>query len=831
MLILHLWRRALVTVFLLVFALASSCRPGEAATNLVEMSVSAGWNGHYREGGSWVPVRVTLRSNSSAVISGDIQINDVATTDEGGFVRPIPTVYDAPVTLPPGAVKHMLLSLPGMDVQGEVDVRFDVGGQTVATQAAFPVPFSADTTTIGAMTNDPSSVSWLSHLVLPGGRYAAITVGLDVLRAPWEVLSAFDALILSNLDTGRLDDAQRVGLQRYVQEGGTLFLIGGPDWQETLQRLPTALLPGPVVGSRSIDELPLPSCLGRSGATHLRVQTIISIIRGRRGWICARAGAMPLVAVTRLGLGQVVYLAFDPGVVMTRSSRYGAVVGTLLGSLTPEAMRRAAIPVGYVTPTHLEPGAGPLAVSTEMANIQPPNLQLLLPILMVALYLSIAAVVGMVITRRIDRALALWIAVPLVALTSVVLTGSVAGGEQGENALVNTVGVVTMDGHGPRYPAHLYTGITAWRSGTYTLSYSGGAQVSTAGQYVRSRQSSSLSATPWMVTEGSETQIRIPPARSGRTRTVALRAEISLGASIGANLRLDSSGAIVGTVHNGAAFPLLRPALVAGQAAVRLPTIVSGESIRVRLVPTVAMRRHDAPPMAIRLYGQTTLYGSRSTLPTEGTLDARIANAMGILPEVNDLSPAGQVQLLAWTDQPLAPLRLEGGLDSAPGRRDLTLIVQPITVNFPNKTFHLRIGTIDARLLAALPARPESVCCGPLVQSMYLASGGSAVFAFDLPQPSRLRARKLAIVADVLDPYEYAAQYESIPPGLGSTYNWRLGRWLPLDFRQGKALIPDPGNAVSATGIVLLKVSITNAIGGLAVMNPQHDLQIEGDFG
>src|SRR5260370_13967866 len=83
-----------------------------------------------------------------------------------------------------------------------------------------------------------------------------------------EVLGNFDVIVLDNFNTNKLSIAQLTALQTWVNQGGALIEIGGPQWQHTLAPLPPQLMPVFMP-----DQLALPpgSQLLPTGYPHLSV--------------------------------------------------------------------------------------------------------------------------------------------------------------------------------------------------------------------------------------------------------------------------------------------------------------------------------------------------------------------------------------------------------------------------------------------------------------------------------------------------------------------------------------------------------------------------------
>jgi len=70
-----------------------------------------------------------------------------------------------------------------------------------------------------------------------------------------QALATFDLIVVTNVDTSQLDRARLGALRTYVRNGGSIIVVGGPTWQETLRPLQAALLPGQVSGLRVLPNL------------------------------------------------------------------------------------------------------------------------------------------------------------------------------------------------------------------------------------------------------------------------------------------------------------------------------------------------------------------------------------------------------------------------------------------------------------------------------------------------------------------------------------------------------------------------------------------------
>jgi hypothetical protein len=196
----------------------------------------------------------------------------------------------------------------------------------------------------------------------------------------------------------------------------------------------------------------------------------------------------------------------------------------------------------------------------------------------------------------------------------------------------------------------------------------------------------------------------------------------------------------------------------------------------------------------------------------------RVRNATTMLSQSQSLSALGQVLLIGWSERPLGAVRVDG---SAPQRRDLNLIVVPLSVHFPSHgSFRLRAGTFGAHLVDIVPRAPDSSCCffSRFDHQLSVGPGGSFTFEFDTPTNGLVRFSQLALTVNSGD--------DGV--GAGRVYDWRAHRWVAVDLSSGTARLPDPNRFVSPRGQIMLALEATSGSGDLTISDPYGDVQLSG---
>jgi hypothetical protein len=791
----------------------------------VSLTVATGYGGHYRAS-AWVPIRVTLQNRSSAALSGSITVPDQGSKTQFA-AQDSYSVYQMPVVLPAEATKQVTMYVQGRDFGDAVRVQFVVAGKTVGATSDSPTSFDDQTVSLGALATAPDLVSWLRRTKIQNTSLSTTLLSPATLDPIAEALANFDAILLTNFDTSRLDREQMAALERYVRAGGSLILVGGPDWQETLRPLPSTLVPGNLRGARTLGAL---SGLQSLAGTRPPVQrTIVTVLDHPRGSVVASQAGLPLVVRQRLGQGRIIYLAFDPAV-DAFPRWHGAV--TLLSDLVTQAAPQA---VGRVTSSgqgsFFNDRFGPSTMRQVLANV-PDNAtwpSLFLLIALVILSILIVGPVNFMLLRRLGKRELAWVAIPVLGSVCLASSIAVASHLKGNMVLLNTVGVVELDGNSASHPATLYVGLLAPIRGDYRAVWDGQALPQSLPQYFR--DPASAPGTPSLgvrFQEGSQTAVDFPSMNMWSTRTAALRTSVTIPGTVRSNLHLAADGSIVGTVHNGTNLLLVRPIIMAGRATVRLSDMPPTATRRVRIRPHASLPGQVQPALWDQIYGATSPdpgFGSwdgdpweEPPLGTEASLSDRLRNAAERLPEARDIAALGEILFLGWSQKPLGTFTVDG---AAPQRRDLNLIASPLSVHFPRGPFRLLPGTIGANLVDARPRQPQSSCCFDSVTppAVAVGPGGSATFQFDLPVAPHIHFRELALSA--------GGSGGSVS-AVGQAYDWPADKWVDIGLQAGNAMLPRPDRFISSAGALQVRLRSTAELGDLVIADPHQDLQLSG---
>ncbi len=298
--------RSLTALLIAGLVIAQAAIPaGAQSDDGISLAGSAGFDGYFKEQ-HWIPVQVEL-ANEGPDLEAQIEIRQLPERAGEGIQ------YSWPIALPSVARKRSTFYVfPGSNtrslelsltadgkpiVQSNLPLsRLSISDSLLGVMAANPTPFTAIRSAGGSSGSSRVEVAVLTPDSLPD-------------QAP--ALSALDAMIISDQDTGTLSAAQRQALAGWVASGGRLLIGGGPNWQKTTAGL-TELLPMTVSGTQSAASLDsLGSFVGiGQGPTGNTILAISHPVEDSE--VLIEQDGMPLLLTRSFGLGEVAFLAADP---------------------------------------------------------------------------------------------------------------------------------------------------------------------------------------------------------------------------------------------------------------------------------------------------------------------------------------------------------------------------------------------------------------------------------------------------------------------------------------------------------------------------------------
>jgi len=843
-------RMACAVLSLLALALATPSGTGVVARGLaarapsisfpaqspVTLKVVAGYGEEYRKS-AWVPVRVSVHNRSAAAVRGTVAIPDHGFSSQFSAAS-YSALYGAQLTLSPGESKQVTLYLPGQHIGDQISVQFLVAGRHVAAASDAPAALDDRTISVGGLSDDPQLLTWLQRLKPQYSSVHVVDLSPSTLDPVPEALGNFDAIVLSNA-TLSLDRDQLDSLTGFVHDGGSLILVGGPSWQQTLGPLPSALVPGRLSGSRAVPDLSgLRSLTGYPldnprtkpfGDPQPKARTVVSILTRPVGSVLAAQAGIPLVVRRAVGQGRVIYLAFDPAVDSIARWRGAAQLLTYLVTQTDPSVAVRLSSSGS-QPGYFPDRFGPDMMRQELENVPSataPSLFLLIALGLLSVLLL--GPLNLLLLRHFRKEEWAWLTMPCLALLCLATTMTVTLRLKGATMLLNTVSAVELDGGGMR-AATVYVGIFAPLRGDYHLVWDGRGLAQGLPAYSPGLGTSPGNPPPGVrVQEGDQTGIDFLSMNMWSTRSVALRTRVAVAGAVRGDLHLSPDGSVRGIVHNETGLTLTHAVIVAGEAVLHVSDLPPKAARSIAIRPSFDIHRAGHSIWG-QIYGPSPsshAFASWDGDPweepapaTEQSVTDRLRNVAERLPEARDIASYGEILFAGWSQDRLGTLSVDG---SIPRRRDLSLVFAPLSVRFPRGSFQLRPGTLGAYLVDARSQQPQSACCSgfdtPARGAIDLGAGDMATFQFDIPGGRRVRFRRLTLSLNAGGADEN---------GIGRVYDWRARQWSPVNFQSDNAALSNPSRFISPAGALLVRLRGSDAAGDVIITDPHLDLQLSG---
>lgn len=277
--------------------------PPIAAQTGLDLRVEAGFDGFYKTGHLWTPVRVTI-ANQGPGAELELRLKDEYYQTE--------VLYRYPLELPSQSRKQLTLNLPIRQQQLTLELVDHSGAPLLAR----PVELQAlndSAYLVGVVAGDPSLLNALGGLTtVSGERVAVAHLDLADLPADPQAWDALDLLVFNDVDTSPLTPEQQTALTHWVSSGGRLIIGGGPNAAQTISGL-QSLLPFQEV---RLETLPHPlTALANFVKTGLddRGPYVAAVPPASTTGVTLSEGNLPLILSLKRGLGQVHYLALDLG--------------------------------------------------------------------------------------------------------------------------------------------------------------------------------------------------------------------------------------------------------------------------------------------------------------------------------------------------------------------------------------------------------------------------------------------------------------------------------------------------------------------------------------
>ncbi len=884
------WALMPVSIFallaLLLFPLTASAHAltpraaGAAQADGPRFSVNAGFDTRYRDG-NWIPVVISL-NNSGSEFNGTLSISTVS--PYGGNNNPTAT-YQAPVNLANGAQKQITMYIPlstgaSGTTQSIIVNLLDSNNHLVSKQSSTLNALGVGDVFVGVLSDQSTGFAPLNAVPLPNQGGSVIVEQLSASSMPTiaAVLKNFDVLVLDNFTTGTLSTAQLNALDTWVNQGGSLIEVGGPEWHRTLSPLPADLLPVNLTGTGTVPaRTPLLPVGGpdRGGVdaqgsvpdtASAPVPVSTATLTTTKAISLLASGTTPLIVQAQQGEGNITYLAFDPTLNPLAGWPGASMLwkGLLLRNLGDQLLSSATSSGFGTNPKgQFVVGGMDSLLQSLMPNTVPSPWLLL--VLLVGYLLILGPVRLLVVRWRKKRSWSWRIVLASIVVFSL-LTYGLALQEKGTSVLSDSVSVIQLSGSSTLAHETTYLGVFVPNQGDFLVHLPGNVLAQPSPNSFSSTAGQQTTISP----DQSGTNVNLQGVDIWTLRSILAQQDQPVHGGIVSHLE-DINGTLTGSITNTLSYSLSDVYVLMTNSFARIGNLAAGQTVQVNLpLNTTANGGYNVPlatQIAISVNGGQPYYGpyyNGSQPLSESQRHLAILSALSGqgyygLPicgggpcKVVPAAPASN-NLLIQPAQRVSTVRifLSGGAPLAGYALDPLLVPNapatvigwanvpaggnnPVTINgftSPGLSETLVQAPIDLTFSGPLNLPTNYLTGQPVdVQSkgsnvqleapgVYVVSTGSMTFEFALPAASRLHASSMTFS----EPSTLSQIIPSGGPNSGTgdvnsmqiyLYNWQAGNWDSYTMQEYSFSVDNTAPYIGPNGRVLVQFLNTSSSTG-----------------
>lgn len=589
----------------------------------VQLIVAAGYNGRYHPD-HWFPITVEV-TNTGVDLDATLEWDFDDWSNTGTFQRDI--------DLPRGARKRVTFYALAQNHRQQGTLRVLANGELIETQDVPINPINNNSYVVGVVSSNQDLLNSLIGRMVGGWNIEKIALEPHELSVHIPVLSAMDAIFLHDVDTlQELTAEQRQALQLWVSLGGTLVVGGGIHAEQTTAGLDPLL---PIrVGQlgQSGDLSGLLELLEEEQFQPPVSQSPINLVELRpTGEAIDLDG---LLTRRPLGAGHVIFTAFD--------------LADLRGWTGEASLWTALLDMNV----NAQPFMG--NINATFDNALQLN-QLFLPSFWVLLayivfYILVIGLVNFLVLRRLRRLELAWITTPALILLFVVATYGVGLLIRGVQPIVVQATLVHGFEGQDQAMAQAMVGLYSPRRDTYQLTRANEVMMQRLNIWNENNQSATAMA--WTDTTSQMRDILVDVSS---LREFQLQETVALDIMVSSEITTIDQRTFRITVTNRGNQPIQDASVVYRNAIVPIGTLQPAEARET----TITADLPDENNTVTGLQESTDDVLHRNRLLATWLSSDSIGPWGGDTATINRI-PDDQVYLMAWQDQPLLDLELNG---------------------------------------------------------------------------------------------------------------------------------------------------------------------------
>jgi uncharacterized protein YceK len=772
----------LISLIIILFLVLSLPAVAEADSTL-SMTAKAGFNGYVRTG---EPVSFTVKiDNPGPEIRGDLQ---VSCNQFGSRV-----IYSRQVVLPQGACKSF--NIYASDDQGQsFNLRLMAKDKELVSSRVKVTRLPPQEMMVGVLSDNLEALNHLGAVKLPGNAQRVTVINLkgeDIPSNPI-MLESMDVLVLADFSSHNLRPKQLSSMQSWVEGGGLLVTCGGANWQKTLNSLPETLLPVQVSGSVQVSSL---AELEKWTGQQLPAGKNIILSQGQttRGTTLVANGQSPVLVASKIGHGNVYYLACDPGSspfdnwsgndslwlnIFTHSDPHQVISAANARTMMMDQRRHE---IGWALrsiPASDLPSRGLLAA-------------------VLLLYILILGPGAYLLLKKFDRRELGWIVIPLTAILLFSATYFVGFKGKGRDVFTRVISIVQIEPEFDYARVNSYIGAFAPTHREFSVKLTGNLLVDILPMdFYRDGPGIDNENLPVLATvkQGADTRVSFGDLSRWSTRSIATRSSIYQPGNIDAKLYTQGNK-ITGTVTNNTRQTLSDCIIFSRYGYQKLNKLEPGETTQVDFMLYLSMQNR---PSYYRLFESYPINYPRGFNPFRAQDNSKM-RIMEMYFNRGQGQDNEKLMFIGWSEE-----EIKGVLDSNGMGKvyPSTAWLSPLPVNIlQGDKVSIPPGIINGRIIEV-----KANHCEQNLQGVQFG-GGPVTFQLDLPyEPGSLQVERLNLLAPA-DNFQSARWIKM------ELYQWSTGSWKEVKYQLMGNSIEDWQKYLSEKGSLRVRISPSGADG------------------
>ena len=430
-----------ITFFLICILMLSGLTPVYGNGD-IKINTEIGFDNTYRSD-SVTPIVITIENNKKD-IDGEIQIE--IPSEMGPMGVDMVSIYAIDINHPKGTVKKYTMNIPIPSSLLNTKLKIVEGKNTLIEEyVRIDRGVAENVMLAGVLSDNPANLNYLNGFTfknIQGSTSMKIAnLNEETFSVDLDVMKGFNAIIMNDYDSSKLNKEQYNTLKKWVEQGGFLIIGTGPNGGKTLSIFKDDFITGDRGEQAKVSAKGLGDIVGDSFAQTIDVMDI----EVKDGENLFSENGISMAQQIDKGKGRILVLSFDIGlepITSWKLNRY--FIEALLQRAAP------AIYSGQNLEKYMMSGRNyNYTMDRALRNI--PELPLpgsKIIIILFAIYIVLVAPVSYIVLKKIDKRQLMWAVVPALSVVFATFIYFIGFGTRLTGPIFNKISIIYADDTG-----------------------------------------------------------------------------------------------------------------------------------------------------------------------------------------------------------------------------------------------------------------------------------------------------------------------------------------------------------------------------------------------